>query len=98
MKSGSGRLTARDSICTSRHGLGSGTQIKPTEVIFSKMTMLVLFEETSNFFNVQLFNVPRLAWVGKCAFLHGTLATFARVISTERHSQFLWEDRKNLST
>ena len=59
------RLTARDSICTSHHGLGGGTQIKPAKVIFAQMTMVVLFEETSNFFNVQLFNVPWLIdWRG----------------------------------
>jgi len=57
------------------------------------MTMLVLFEETIFFLNVWFFNVPRLLWAGACAVLRVTLATLARVINTELHSQFLWEDR-----
>ena len=96
MKGSSVCLTARDSVCTSHHGLGGGTHIKLAEVIIANMTMLVLFEETSNFFNVRLFNVPRLAWVGKRAVLSITFATFSRVIGTEHHSQFLWEDSSQL--
>ena len=58
--------------------------------------MLVLFEETSNFLNVRFFNVPWTALVGKRAVLSVTLATFARIIHTERHSQFLGEDGSQL--
>ena len=62
------------------------------EVIFSEVIMLVLFEETSNFFNVRLFNIPWKAWLGKFAVLGIALATLAHIINTERQSQFLWEN------
>ena len=69
------RLTARDSACTTPHGLHClAHDFELAEVVFAEVTVLVLFEMNSDFFDVRRFDVRRVTRVSKFTSLYvGTL-------------------------
>ncbi len=73
-------LTARNSACTTPHGLHCLAHIvELTEVVFAEVTVLVHFEVNSNFLDVQRVDVRRIAWESIFTMLIWAFELFAHV-------------------